>query len=259
MSAKKFKALLLDMDGVLWRDSEAIGDLPAVFDKIDNMGMQIAFVTNNATRTAEQYLVKFEGFGVDVQAEQIYTSALASAEYLSQMRPEGGNVFIVGEKGLQMALEERGFRHSEEDCLAVVVGLDREINYKKLTRATLLVRSGVRLIGTNPDMTLPTPDGLAPGAGSIIAAIESASGESAKIIGKPQATLLNSAIDMLGLSANEVLMVGDRLETDIAAGQNAGSATALVLSGTSSQTQADSWKPAPDYVKADLTSLVDAL
>jgi 4-nitrophenyl phosphatase len=259
MSAKMFKALLLDMDGVLWRDSEAIGDLPAVFDKIDNMGLQVAFVTNNATRTAKQYLSKFQDFGVDVQAEQIYTSALASAEYLSQMHPDGGKVFIVGEKGLQMALEERGFQHGEEDCLAVVVGLDREINYEKLTRATFLVRSGVSLIGTNPDMTLPTPDGLAPGAGSIIAAIESASGVSAKIIGKPQATLLNSAIDKLGLSASEVLMVGDRLETDIAAGQNAGCATALVLSGASSQAQADSWKPAADYVEADLSSLVDAL
>jgi 4-nitrophenyl phosphatase len=259
MSAKKFRALLLDMDGVLWRDNEAIGDLPAIFEKIADMGMQVAFVTNNATRTAEQYLSKFENFGVEVKVEQIYSSALASAEYLSKVHPGGGMVFVVGERGLQKALEERGFQHGEEDCLAVVVGLDREINYEKLTRATLLVNSGVRLIGTNPDKTLPTPEGMAPGAGSIIAAIESASGKSAKIIGKPEATLLEAAIAKLEFAASEVLMVGDRLETDIAAGQNAGCATALVLSGASSLDQAKLWKPAPDYIEADLNSLMDVL
>jgi 4-nitrophenyl phosphatase len=221
--------------------------------------MQVAFVTNNATRTAEQYLSKFENFGVEVQAEQIYTSALTTAEHLSQVHPEGGTVFVVGERGLQKALEERGFQHGEEGCLAVVVGLDREITYDKLTLATLLANSGVPLIGTNPDRTLPTPEGLAPGAGSIIAAIESASGKIAKIIGKPEATLLEAAIAKLGLEASEVLMVGDRLETDIAAGQNAGCATALVLTGASSIEQAKLWKPAPNYIEEDLSSLLDAI
>ena len=253
------KALLLDMDGVLWRDSQAIGDLPSILNKAEQKGLNLAYVTNNATRTISQYLSKFKSFGVEVGQDQIYTSAITSAEYLSHEHPQGGNLFMIGEDGLEAALKEKGFTFGEEDCLAVVVGLDRQISYEKLMRATLLVQDGVPLIGTNPDRTLPTPEGLAPGAGALIAAIESASGVTAKIIGKPEPVMLQSALKALEIEPNQALMVGDRLETDIAAGQQAGCATALVLSGASSRAEAEAWSPAPDYVEADLSAVLEKL
>lgn len=259
MKTNPLRALLLDMDGVLWRDSQAIGDLPANLRRAADMGLQVAFVTNNATRTVDQYLEKFRSFGAEPRPEQIFTSAKATARHLASRYPQGGSVFIIGEHGLQAALEEAGFHHSETDCLAVVAGLDTELDYDKLRRATLLIRAGVKLIGTNPDRTLPTPEGLVPGAGSIIAALEAASDAKATIIGKPESALLEAAIEHLGIKPAVALMVGDRIETDIAAGQKAGCPTALVLSGVTSRGAARAWRPAPDYIEEDLAALLERL
>jgi 4-nitrophenyl phosphatase len=223
------------------------------------LGLQAAFVTNNATRTVDQYVEKFSGFGAQVAGELVFTSAKATAEHLAAEHPDGGSVFILGERGLVEALAERGFAHRESDVQAVVVGLDRAISYEKLTTATLLIRAGAAFIGTNPDVTLPSPAGLAPGAGALIAALEASTGQQAEIIGKPKAALLEAALAHLGLEASQALMVGDRLETDIAAGQAAGCATALVLSGASSRTQAEAWSPPIEYIANDLSELLDLL
>jgi len=259
MSITKLKALLLDMDGVLWRDTQPIGDLPAILKKISAKGLKVAFVTNNATRTVEQYQEKFRGFGVEVQAEQIHTSAKAAAQILSEKHPQGGNVYVIGERGLREALEEKGFAHGEQDCLAVVVGLDRELTYEKLKRATWLVRRGVPLIGTNPDRTLPSPEGEVPGAGTILAALEASTGVKPIIIGKPERALLDSALAQLGAEPEETLVVGDRVETDVAAGQKMGCLTALLLSGVTSEKDARAWRPAPDYIEKDLETLIEKL
>lgn len=253
------KALLLDMDGVLWRGEQAIGDLPAILNQAGGMGLRTAFVTNNATRTIEQYLEKFKRMGAIALAEQIYTSAKATARYLHERYPEGGSVFMVGEIGLHNALQEAGFEVGSAEPLAVVVGLDSQVTYEKLKQATLLVRAGAPLIGTNPDRTLPTPEGLVPGAGALIATIEAAADVEATIIGKPQGALLQAALNDMGLKPSQALMVGDRLETDIAAGQLVGCPTALVLSGVTSQQAAEVWQPAPDYITDDLASLLERL
>ncbi len=259
MANKKLRALLLDMDGVLWRDMEPIGDLPAILAQISAKGLQAAFVTNNATRTVEQYQEKFRGFGAKVKAEQIQTSAKAAAHYLSQQHPKGGNVYVIGERGLREAVQEKGFTIAEKDCIAVVVGLDRELTYEKLRRATLLISGGAAFVGTNPDRTLPSPEGEVPGAGSILAALEAATGASPTIIGKPGTALIESAMQQLGVRADETLMIGDRIDTDVAAGQKAGCRSALVLTGITSEQAARSWKPAPDYIEKDLATLVAKL
>lgn len=253
------KALLLDMDGVVWRDNEAIGDLPAIFRAIEAKGLQMAFVTNNATRTVEQYQEKFRGFGIEVHTGRIHTSSKVTAQMLSDKHPERGNVYVIGERGLREAIEEKGFAISEKDCVAVVVGLDRELTYAKLTQATHLIRGGAEFIGTNPDRTLPSPEGEVPGAGSILAALEVATDVRATIIGKPERALLDAALNGLGLKPDDSLMVGDRVETDVAAGQKAGCRTALVLSGVTSEAAALAWKPAPDYIEKDLETLVTKL
>lgn len=259
MLETNLRALLLDMDGVLWRDIEPIGDLPTVIKKIAAKGLQTAFVTNNATRTVEQYQEKFRSFGLEILAEQIHTSAKVAAHMLANQHPKRGSVYVIGERGLHEALQEEGFRIGETDCLAVVVGLDRQLTYDKLAAATHLIRGGAAFIGTNPDRTLPSPEGEVPGAGSILAALEAATGVKSTIIGKPERALLDSALAQLGIQPGDALMVGDRVETDVAAGQNAGCRTALLLSGVTSEAAARAWKPAPDYIEEDLETLIDKL
>ena len=261
MTLSNIKALILDMDGVLWRDNTPIGDLPAIFARIRERGLSVALATNNATRTVDEYLDKFSGFGVTLEPWQIISSAAAAADILSKRFPNAGPIFIVGEKGLQHALEERGFSSitdpdDETVPLAVVGGFDRSVTYAKLRRATLHIRAGIPFYGTNPDKTFPTPQGLIPGAGAILAAIETATDVKPILFGKPLPAMMYMALEKLGTGPQETLVVGDRLETDIAAGQAAGCKTALVLSGVSSREQAERWQPAPDLIVEDLSSLV---
>ena len=262
MNLSYIKALILDMDGVLWRENTPIGDLPAIFARIRERGLKVALATNNATRTVDEYLQKLAGFGVTLESWQIITSSLATADTLAKEFPDGGAVFVVGENGIQRTLEERGFRpiidpQDETRVVAVVTGMDRSVSYQKLRRATLHIRAGVPFYGTNPDRTFPTPQGLAPGAGSILAAIEAATDVKPIIIGKPQPAMMDMALEKLGTKPEESLVVGDRLETDIAAGQASGCKTALVLSGVSTREQAEAFRPVPDFIVKDLSSLIE--
>ena len=261
MDLPNIKALILDMDGVLWRDSMPIGDLPAIFARIRERGLKVALATNNATRTIEEHLEKLSGFGLKLEPWQIISSAAAAANVLSNNFPNGGAVFVVGENGIQRALEERGFTpiidpDDETTPVAVVGGIDRAITYQKLRRATLHIRAGIPFYGTNPDKSFPTPEGLIPGAGAILASIEAATDVKPIIIGKPQTAMMYMALEKLGTTPEETLVVGDRLETDIAAGQAAGCKTALVLSGVSTLEQAQQCGHAPDFIFDDLGTLV---
>jgi 4-nitrophenyl phosphatase len=247
------------MDGVLWRGAEPIGNLPAIFAKVEAKNLKMAFVTNNATRTIGQYLEVFRRFGVEIAPDQVHTSANVTAQLLKGRHPTGGKVYVIGERGLQEALTDQGFELANGDCLAVVVGLDRHLTYEKLKQATLLIRGGATFIGTNPDRTLPSPDGEVPGAGSILAALEAATDVRATVIGKPERALLDSALKHLGLEPSQALMVGDRVDTDVTAGQKAGCRTALVLSGVTGDAAARAWNPAPDFIEQDLESLLDKI
>lgn len=253
------KALLLDMDGVLWRGTEAIGSVPENLAAIAAKGLKAAFVTNNSTLTVEQYQEKFRKFGAEVAASQIHTSANSAAHYLHMHYPQGGKVFVIGETGIQQAVEARGFTIADTDCVAVVAGLDRHLTYDKLRTATQLIAKGAAFVGTNPDRTLPSPDGPVPGAGSILAAIQAATGVQPTIIGKPGAAGFLAAMDVLGVTPAETMMIGDRVDTDVAGGQAAGCRTGLVLSGITSEAEARTWQPAPDYVAPDLATLLAAL
>lgn len=247
------------MDGVIWRDKHPIGDLSEIFQTIRERGLGYAFATNNSTSTVDKYLELLHQNGIPVTADKIITSATATANILSDRHPAGGNIFVVGMDGLEKTLEQFGFTVSPEDAKAVVVGMDRTITYEKLKTATLLIRKGVPFIGTNPDRTFPSPEGLIPGAGSMLAALEAATGQSPLIIGKPKATIFNQAIDILGEAPENVLVIGDRLETDIAGGQAAGCRCALVLSGVSTRGMGEAWMPKVDYIAQDLTALLDII
>lgn len=255
----EIKALILDMDGVIWRSDKPIGDLPAIFSNLKKKGYAVLLATNNSTRTVGQYLQVIASLGVNLDSWQIVTSSEAVGDYLQGKYPQGGPVYIVGEEGLVDALRRREFYVDTQQALAVVAGMDRQVTYQKIAVANRLIRAGAEYIGTNPDKTFPTPDGLVPGAGSIIIAIAAASGVEPNVLGKPRPYMYELGLQRLGLQAGQVLVVGDRLETDIAGAQEIGCRSALVLSGVTSQVDALHWQPAPNWIGADLATLVDQL
>ena len=253
------KGLILDMDGVLWRDTEPIGDLPAIFQAFKDQGLKVILATNNATKTVDEFFTKISRFGVELEDWQVISAAQATGIFLAEKYPNGCRVFAVGTPSLTKILETAGLtvvsdRHA--DVQVVVAAMDTGLTYEKLKDAELLVRSGCEFIGTNPDVTYPSPEGLIPGAGTVIGAIEIASGQKATIIGKPEPLLYQMALRRLGLKPEETLGVGDRLETDILGAQAAGVYSAFVLSGASTLEQAQQMPQAPDIIVNDLSELI---
>jgi 4-nitrophenyl phosphatase len=259
MDLSNIRSLILDMDGVLWRENSPVVDLPKTFSAIRQRNLKVVLATNNSTKTPSAYQFLLRNYGVELEERQILTSSLAVANLLHRRFPNGGPVYIIGEDGLQQALQDRGFFVSEESPLAVVAGIDRQINFQKLKIATLFIRSGIPFYGTNPDRTFPTPQGLIPGAGAILAALETASDQQPIIAGKPHPALLEVSLERLGTRPEATLMVGDRLETDILGGQRIGCKTALVLSGVSTYAQAIATQPPPDVITANLFELIQLL
>jgi 4-nitrophenyl phosphatase len=254
------KGLILDMDGVLWTDSSPIGNLPVIFARIKELGLAVAMATNNSSRTIAQYVERLQNFGVIVEPWQVVTSSLAVAEIMSKQLPSGAPIFAIGHEGLFEALKAKNFEilpiEAAENAEAVVVGIDWDINFAKMREATLLVRAGKPFYATNPDKTFPTPRGQIPGAGAWISVIETATNVAPTYAGKPYPYILELALNRLGTSRENTFVVGDRLETDIAGGQNLGCPTVLVLSGISSLSQAQSWIPAVDIISEDLAKLL---
>lgn len=260
MLPSHIKSLIIDMDGVIWKADSPIGDLPSIFKRIRERRIKFVFATNNSTKTPGQYVERLKGFGVDIEPWQVVTSSQGTAHAVAQRFPSGTKVFAIGEDGVRTALEEKGFEIlSVEDApqaQVVVMGIDRNITFQKAAEATLLVRRGVPFYVTNTDKTFPTPRGEIPGAGSWISIITTATDAQPIVAGKPFPFLMNLSLEKLGTEKKETLVVGDRLETDIAAGQAVGCPTALVLSGVSSKAQAEAWTPKIDLIAADLASLI---
>lgn len=254
---KNIHGIILDMDGVLWHDTAAIGDLPRIFSAIQQRGLQVILATNNATRTIAQYVEKLAGFGVHLKPEQIINTAETVAVYLSLRYPAGGRVYVVGEQALIDTLAAANFIHSDQTPIAVVAGLDRDLTYEKLKKASLFIQAGSLFLATNTDNSLPTPQGFIPGAGAVVGAIQIAARVDPVIIGKPSPEMYQQALNRMGLTASETLVVGDRLETDIAGAQKLGCLTALVLSGVTTEAQLRSYNPQPDFVARDLSELLD--
>ncbi len=260
MLPSNIKALILDMDGVIWRSDVPIGDLAATFKRIEDRGLKYVFATNNGSKTPEQYVDTLAKFGVKVDSSQVITSALGVADMLSKKFPRGSRAFMIGGEGVRVALEQKGFEilsiQNASDAEFVVVGIDRQITFDKMLEATLLVRRGIPFYATNPDKTFPTPRGEIPGAGAWISVITTATEVEPLFAGKPYPFMMELSLERLGTQKSETLVVGDRLETDIAAGQVVGCPTALVLSGVSTKDQVEVWSPKIDIVASDLTSLV---
>ncbi|KAJ9464255.1 Acid sugar phosphatase [Diplonema papillatum] len=256
------KALIIDMDGVLWRGEEPIGDLPAIFARIRERGLQFVFATNNSTKTAHEYVAKFEALGVrEIKPEQIITSAHGVSELIAKEEKKGAKVFVVGENGLVKALEDRDMTviTSLEDAHqaeVVCMGMDRQITFDKAGEATLLIRKGCPFYASNADKTFPGHRGQVPGAGAWLSVLTTATGVEPKVAGKPSPALMHLSLERMGVSKEQTLVVGDRLDTDIAGGQAAGCRTALVLTGISPKHEGEQWEPSIDIIVEDLATLI---
>lgn len=234
MKFNQIAGVVLDMDGVLWRGDDPLPGFHDAFAWFAEKNIPYALLTNNSGKTQAQYVEKLARLGVDgVPPERILTSASATAAHLSGGYPAGTRVYVVGMDGIRTALEESGFDVVGEDGHAdvVVVGIDFHLSYSKLKRAALLIRAGAAFIGTNADKTFPSSEGLIPGAGSLLAMLETATGVHPLVIGKPATPMFEAALRVTDTPAVKTLMVGDRLDTDISGAQAVGLKTALLLSG----------------------------
>jgi HAD superfamily hydrolase (TIGR01450 family) len=252
----EIKAVLLDMDGVLWQDNTPLVDLPFVFARFEELGLEVRLLTNNQMKTPEQFSEKLAGFNVNFPPDKIINSAMGVVFLLKKQFPKPGPVYIIGENGTFTALKDEGYYFSETNPIAVVVGFDRNITFEKFVKATKFIRSGVPFFGTNPDFTFPTPDGLIPGSGSFIAFVQASTSQEPIIAGKPSPYLFDMCFDELGFSPQQTIGIGDRLETDILGAQRAGCRTGLVLSGVATIEDAMRWSPQPDLIARDLLEMI---
>ncbi|MDO9085738.1 MAG: HAD-IIA family hydrolase [Anaerolineaceae bacterium] len=259
MKTIKIKALIFDMDGVLWSDQTPIVDLDWVFKQLNQYQISYAFATNNSTKTPFEYCKKLNHFNVKVNEDHIFTSGTTLVKMLKEKYPTGGPVHILGENGLREPLTNSGFYQSDQNILAVVGGLDRQITYEKLKNATLQLQNNVDFYYTNADSTFPTPEGKIPGAGSILAALVTASGKKAILAGKPEPMMFEHTISLLNTTPESTLIIGDRIDTDILGGIRANCKTALVLSGISSESDLMKFSYKPDLVHKNLVELVNFL
>jgi 4-nitrophenyl phosphatase len=252
---RSLRHLIVDMDGVLYRGSDVIPGTPGFLAFLRRRGIGFVLATNNSTRTPEQFVAKLARMGVEVEPSEILTSAQATAGYLAGVAPPGTRVFVVGMDGLRSALHGAGFELVEEDPDYVVVGMDFTVCYERLAQATLHIRAGAAFVGTNGDLTFPSERGIVPGAGAILALLQAATGIAPRVTGKPETAMMEQAMLRLGATGETTAALGDRLETDILAGQRAGIRTLLVLSGVTDRSLLDDSEIQPDLVFDDVAHL----
>mgnify|MGYP003878785475 CR=1 FL=1 len=252
----RFTAFLLDCDGVLWRGGEPIPGAPEAVEALRASGRKVLFFTNNATLSRRGYLEKLRRLGFEAEPSEIYCSSYAAAAWL---RGRVAKVYVVGEKGLVEELELAGLENANPDeAECVVVGLDRSLTYSKLEEALRCLTRGALFVATNRDPTLPTERGLAPGAGAIVSALETAAGREADVvIGKPSTYMYELALMEHGIEAATALAVGDRLDTDVEGAKRAGIAAALVLTGATGLRELERARVRPDFVLASIRDLFE--
>jgi NagD protein len=231
---KHVRAVIMDMDGVVIEGNRLIPGAQEFIRRLQEKDLKFLILTNNSIYTARDLAARLGFLGLDVAAEALYTSALATARFLHDQNPRG-SAFVVGEAGLTTALHEIGYTLTEHDPDYVVIGETRDYSFSRISRAVHLVAGGTRLIATNPDPVGPGTNGLIPATGALAALIARASGVDAYFVGKPNPLMLRTALRVLDVHSEEAIMVGDRMDTDIIMGVESGMETALVLTGVTSR------------------------
>lgn len=247
-----YKGYLIDLDGTIYKGKDRIPAGEAFVHELQRRNIPYLFVTNNTTRTPETVQTMLaEQFNVETSIETIYTATLATVDYLND-KNLGKKVYVIGDVGLKQAIAEAGYIEDTDNPDYVVVGLDWEVDYEKLSIATLAIQKGAHFVGTNPDLNIPTERGLMPGAGSIITLIEVATRVKPVYIGKPNAIIIEKSVEHLGLPREEVIMVGDNYLTDIRAGIDNDIPTLLVTTGFTKPEEVPDLPIQPDYVLSSL-------
>jgi len=252
------RALLIDMDGVLWVGEQMLPGVAAFFAFLDANDIRYVLVSNNATRRADFTVDRLARANISIPPSRVLTSADATPRWLTQHMPDLRRAYVIGEAALQQALGESGIQVVESDADAVIVGLDRQLTYEKLKCAALEIRRGAKFIATNTDRTLPTEQGLTPGSGSIVAALVAATDQQPFVIGKPGRPMFELGMAMAGATSETTAMLGDRLDTDIDGAAEVGLRTIMVLTGVSTRAEAESNAVKPDFIFADLPALQNA-
>jgi len=254
------KAVAIDMDGVLWLGNTPLPGLEKLFAFLRRHAIPFMLATNNASKTPNQYELRLANFGVTIKRENVLSSSLATAAYLQGELEPGSKIFVIGGDGIREAITEVGFtvmNDSSQPVAAVVSAIDFELTYNKLKHAVLLIQRGARFVGSNGDLSFPAEDGFHPGAGSILAAIEAATGVTPTVIGKPEPYMFNVAVQKMGTKPEETAMIGDRLETDILGGQRAGLKTILVTTGVDNKASVREKGIEPDAIFSGINELAD--
>ncbi len=251
------RGVAFDMDGVLYRGERPLPGAAELVKELAQQGLGCVMVTNNSTKTPEQYAAKLGRMGITVSPDRILTSGIVTRDWMRLHYPAGTRVYVLGMPALEEAILGDGrFVRAGRDADVVVSGADFTLTYEKLKIATLAIRNGANWIATNADRTFPSEEGLIPGSGAIVAAVSAATDRTPLVIGKPEPAMVLRAADILGLSPSEVLLIGDRLDTDVLAGKRAGARTALVLTGVSSRADLAHTEVMPDLVLDDLRVLL---
>jgi len=244
---KDKKGFICDMDGVIYHGNRLLDGVKEFVNWLSENDKSFLFLTNSSERSPRELSQKLERLGLSVSEDHFYTSAMATASFLSLQKP-GGSVYVIGEAGLINAIYAAGFTMNDVDPDYVVVGETSSYSYEKIEKAVRLVLNGAKLIGTNPDVTGPTEKGIAPATKALISPIELATGRNAYFIGKPNPLMMRHALKRLKCEKEDAAIIGDRMDTDIIAGVESEINTILVLSGVSSRETVEEFSYRPDYI-----------
>jgi NagD protein len=258
MTRREIRSWLLDMDGVLVREEDAIPGAEEFLTTLREKELPFLVLTNNSIYTPRDLAARLLRSGLDVPENAIWTSALATAKFLAEQRP-GGSAFVIGEAGLTTALHAAGYTLTDSSPDYVVLGETRTYSFERITQAIRLIADGARFIATNPDPTGPSPDGPLPATGSVAALITRATGVDPYYVGKPNPLMMRSALNTLDAHSESAAMVGDRMETDVVSGLEAGMHTVLVLTGLTERADAERFPYRPSRIVESVAELVEEL
>ncbi|WP_373873217.1 HAD-IIA family hydrolase [Actinoplanes italicus] len=255
---KRIESWLTDMDGVLVHEGEPVPGAPEFVNRMKESGKPFLILTNNSIYTPRDLQARLYRMGFDVDENSIWTAALATAQFLADQRP-GGTAYVIGEAGLTTAMHAAGYILTEFEPDYVVLGETRTYSFEAITKAIRLISAGSRFICTNPDATGPSNEGLLPAAGSVAAMISQATGVKPYFVGKPNPMMMRSALNAIGAHSETTAMIGDRMDTDVLCGLEAGLETILVMTGISSRLEAETYPYRPSRIINSVADLIDEI
>jgi NagD protein len=258
MTSREIHSWLMDMDGVLVREEHPIPGADRFLARLQERGTPFLVLTNNSIYSRRDLAARLRASGLTVPEEAIWTSALATAGFLEDQRP-GGSAFVIGEAGVTTALHHAGYTLTERSPDYVVLGETRTYSFERITRGIRLILGGARFIATNPDTTGPSPDGVLPATGSVAALVSRATGVAPYFVGKPNPLMIRSALNAIDAHSESTAMVGDRMDTDIVAGLEAGLETVLVLTGVTAREDTERHPYRPSRIVDSIAELIEEL